>query len=147
MIQFSKIVFLRIAFQPTIGRTGFSDKKNDRLGDERLLPEALGDRSVSPRSGLGFHKPGLSLEQGMGNGAKRTRTAGPLNAIEVLYQLSYSPTSFYYNDLSTSSLSSPREKFFFRLPPQGKGLEGKLALGAAFGPLLFFDDRSEDDIK
>lgn len=24
-------------------------------------------------------------------GAKRTRTAGPLNAIEVLYQLSYSP--------------------------------------------------------
>lgn len=25
------------------------------------------------------------------NGAKRTRTAGPLNAIEVLYQLSYSP--------------------------------------------------------
>lgn len=26
------------------------------------------------------------------NGAKRTRTAGPLNAIEVLYQLSYSPT-------------------------------------------------------
>ena len=25
------------------------------------------------------------------NGAKRTRTADPLNAIEVLYQLSYSP--------------------------------------------------------
>jgi len=44
-------------------------------------------------------------------------------------------------------LSSPREKFFFRLPPQGQGLQGKLPLGAAFGPLLFFDNFSEDDIK
>lgn len=30
------------------------------------------------------------------NGAKRIRTADPLNAIEVLYQLSYNPLSVLY---------------------------------------------------
>lgn len=33
----------------------------------------------------------LRLKFGNGYGAKRIRTADPFNAIEVLYQLSYSP--------------------------------------------------------
>ena len=41
------------------------------------------------------------------NGAKRIRTADPLNAIEVRYQLRYNPLkSIIYNGLNTNTLSS-----------------------------------------
>ncbi len=36
------------------------------------------------------------------NGAKRIRTADPLNAIEVLYQLSYNPLHRMFHDASTT---------------------------------------------
>ena len=35
----------------------------------------------------------------LGYGAKRIRTADPLNAIEVLYQLSYSPMSLNRSEI------------------------------------------------
>lgn len=45
-------------------------------------------------SGTGLKKPpGREARQckGFQNGAKRTRTADPLHAMQVLYQLSYGP--------------------------------------------------------
>ena len=45
------------------------------------------------------------------NGAKRIRTADPLNAIEVLYQLSYSPTiSVLYLPLQEELRQARNEK-------------------------------------
>ncbi len=43
-----------------------------------------------PLKGLLTSKPYIK------DGAKRIRTADPLNAIEVLYQLSYNPLSVLY---------------------------------------------------
>lgn len=84
----------------------------------------------------------------MGNGAKRTRTAGPLNAIEVLYQLSYSPPRpFTIMTYLLPVCQVLGEIFFSDFPRSGLVLEGKRPLGAAFGPLLFFDNFSEDHIK
>jgi hypothetical protein len=42
------------------------------------------------------------------NGAKRTRTADPCNAIAVLYQLSYNP-KFYSNDNDNASKRNIRQ--------------------------------------
>ena len=39
----------------------------------------------------------IGITSGNPDGAKRTRTAGPLHAMQVLYQLSYGPLgSIYY---------------------------------------------------
>gem|GEM_PF-6793235 len=47
------------------------------------------------------------------NGAKRIRTADPLNAIEVLYQLSYSPLScdIHHDLASRSSQELSRKRY------------------------------------
>ena len=64
-----------------------------------LLLEVSSNSEVDkPRASVGSQLPR--------NGAKRTRTADPLNAIEVLYQLSYSPECVHNNALLTDTSSS-----------------------------------------
>ena len=49
-----------------------------------------------------------AAEQKRENGAKRIRTADPLNAIEVLYQLSYNPGECISNVVLTRKVLSSR---------------------------------------
>ncbi len=50
-------------------------------------------------------------------GAKRIRTADPLNAIEVLYQLSYNPLRALLYSLNLSAFVKPLRKKFFSFFP------------------------------
>ena len=61
--------------------------------------------SFSNQAGTGIPKTLVIHQQAfIKNGAKRIRTADPLNAIEVLYQLSYSPLPRFLSCLENSRL-------------------------------------------
>ena len=55
-------------------------------------------------------------------GAKRIRTADPLNAIEVLYQLSYNPVLRILRYRDNYTASSSQEVMFLDLVKQRRGL-------------------------